>query len=107
MTFVLEKSSGGLLTFPGEAQAIAYCERIDVEAGEYAFFGDDGSPLEPILQPHRKALGVVVESTAYSLEGSNAGANLSERVNQIRYVESDQFTSIDAVIDYLKGKQRG
>jgi len=103
--FVLQTRDGGLWAMADEKRGLAYFERPDVEAGEYAFFGDDGTPLTPVLEPHREVLGVTIESTRYVLVKSKSGRNLIERANEIRYLENETFASVADVLEYLRKKQ--
>ena len=42
MMLVFEKDDGGLMAFPSAERAIAQCELIDVENGEYEFCDHEG-----------------------------------------------------------------
>lgn len=57
MIFAYATDGRALMVFPDETQAIAYCEGIDVEEGNWQFFNDNGKPLEAVfITPNKYAL---------------------------------------------------
>ena len=60
MIFALATDDKTLMVFPEDADAIAYCEGVDVEDGNWLFFDSTGKPLvAEFLKPNvRDSLGV-------------------------------------------------
>ena len=89
MIFAFATDDRSLMVFVSEAEAIAYCEGIDVEEGGWLFFANDGSPLEPHFSrpSHRGTFSV--ESGEYTLRPAKPGNDLSlrERLSEIASVE--------------------
>ena len=54
MIFALAIDDRTLMVFPDEAQAVAYCEGIDVEEGNWLFFNDNGKPLDAVFTTPNK-----------------------------------------------------
>ncbi|NRF72489.1 hypothetical protein HLB44_36645 [Aquincola sp. S2] len=68
MIFVAETEERTLLVFPSEAAAVAACEGLDVEAGVWRFWSEDGAPLEPIFTaPNKPGLFTVGNGTYHLL----------------------------------------
>ena len=67
MIFVAETEERSLYTFPTEAEAIANCEGIDVEAGIWLFWNDSGQPLEPKFTIPNKRGSFTVTNGVYAL----------------------------------------
>src|SRR5262245_51450077 len=64
MIFVAEPETLSLYAFATESEAIAYCEGVDVEDGEWVFWSDLGEPLEPhFTVPNKRGLFSVVSGT--------------------------------------------
>jgi hypothetical protein len=57
MIFVAETEERSFYAFPTEAEAIAHCEGLDVEAGIWLFWDDSGNSLEPLFSvPNKRGL---------------------------------------------------
>ena len=87
--------------FSTEADAIAYAEGIDVEAGVWQFFDSCGAPLEAVFtQP--KTGRFLVASGKYRLRPATLGASLGERLGEVASVEGPApLNSIAAVKERL------
>jgi hypothetical protein len=99
MVFALDTDDHSLMVFPNEADAIAYCEGIDVEEGGWLFFGNDGTPLEPQFSRPNQRGSFVVTSGKYTLQPAAPGAHpsLCERLHEISSVEG--IPGISSVLD--------
>ncbi len=61
MIFVVETEEHSLRVFLSEAEAVAHCEGLDVEAGVWLFWDDRGEPLDlhaRIERRHRSTGGL-------------------------------------------------
>jgi hypothetical protein len=88
MIFALATDDHGLMIFATEADAVAYCEGIDVAEGGWEFFAADGAPLEPVFSQPASRGSVSVASGQYTLRrAENTRPSLSERINVVTYVE--------------------
>ena len=103
MVFALAKDDHGLMVFATEAEAIAYCEGIDVEEGGWLFFANDGSPLEPHFSRPSHRGTFAVRSSEYSLRLAQSGTHLSlrDRLNEIASVEGMLGVSSVADVERL------
>jgi hypothetical protein len=110
MIFVAEPESLSLCIYSNEADAIAACEGIDVENGEYLFWNDRGEPLEAhITTPKKRAL-FTVTSGIYQLAPaqSQQHAPLLEALGEFNYFEGDAPFDCEAgVRNYLVSSTRG
>ena len=106
MIFAVETEERTLMVFPSEAEAVAHCEGLDVEAAVWLFWNDQGEPLEPLFSvPNKRGLFVVRNGT-YGLvpAAPNHHAHLSEVVDEIQNFESAApFNSESGVRTYLGG----
>ncbi|MGV3570848.1 MAG: hypothetical protein ACO1PB_09625 [Ramlibacter sp.] len=106
MIFAVETEERTLMTFPGEAEAVAHCEGLDVEAAVWLFWNDRGEPLEPKFSvPNKRGL-FAARNGIYSLvpAGPDHHAVLDEALNEILTFESlAPFDSAEGVRDYLRG----
>ena len=60
MIFAVETEERTLRAFLNEADAIAACEGLDVEATIWLFWSNDGTPLEPVFTvPNKRGLFTV------------------------------------------------
>lgn len=104
MIFVAETEEQTLIAFLNEAEAVAHCEGLDVEAAVWLFWNDKGEPLEPLFSvPNKRGL-FVFRSGTYSLvpAAPNHHAHLSEAVDEILNFESaPPFNSAAGVREYL------
>ena len=107
MIFVVETEERALITFPSEAEAIAKCEGLDVEAAVWLFWDDAGRPLEPFFSvPNKRGL-FTVQNGVYSLVPAEADhhAHLSEALDEILTFESPApFDSAKSIHTYLAGR---
>lgn len=67
MIFVVEIETRTLAVHDNEASAVKEYEGIDVEAAQYLFWGDDGTPLEPEFSTPNKRGWLSVQSGTYRL----------------------------------------
>lgn len=101
MMFALAREGGGLTAFPSEQDAEAYCEGLDVEDGAWAFFADDGSPLEArFVRPNRR--GPFTVSGTYKLHRALSGRWLQEYLPQLKSVEGCGLVDIADLEETLK-----
>jgi hypothetical protein len=94
MIFGLATDDGGLMAFATDADAISYCEGIDVENGEWSFFANDGAPLEAhFTAPNRKGSFTVASGT-YVLRPAASSPPLRSVLSNVRYVEGQGLHTI-------------
>jgi len=98
MVLALATDDRGLMIFPGSAEAIAYCERVDVEAGAWSFFAEDGSPLKPNLEGRPPLYALTPDP--------NSSAHLATLLDNVSYVEGCGITSVAQLEDILKRTSR-
>jgi hypothetical protein len=89
MVFALATDDHTLRVFPSEIEAVAYCEGIDVEAGVWAFFDNEGQPLDAVFTKPNSRAGFVVASGTYVLRRASlaASVSLAQRLHEVRAVE--------------------
>ncbi|MBN8284255.1 hypothetical protein [Zoogloea sp.] len=90
MIFVAETEERSLYKFPTEAEAIAHCEGLDVEAAIWLFWDDSGSPLEPLFSvPNMRGL-LTVANGVYTLVPAAAEhhGSLAEVLYEILHFEA-------------------
>jgi hypothetical protein len=85
MIFAVETEERTLYAFESEAQAIAACEGLDVEAAVWLFWANDGSPLEPMFTvPNKRGLFKVKSGTYHLVPSSEEHhAHLAEALEEI------------------------
>jgi hypothetical protein len=91
MIFAVETEERCLYAFDSEAQAIAACEGLDVEAAVWLFWGNDGSPLEPVFTvPNKRGL-LSVKSGTYHLipAAKDHHAHLTEALEEVLHYEAE------------------
>jgi hypothetical protein len=90
MIFAIETEERTLYAFESEAQAIAACEGLDVEAAVWLFWADDGSPLEPMFTvPNKRGLFKVKSGTYHLVPSSEEHhAHLAEALEEIFHYEA-------------------
>ena len=106
MIFAVETEERTLVAFQTEADAIAQCEGLDVEAAVWLFWDDAGRPLEPHFSVPNKRGIFAVQNGVYSLvlAGPNHHAHLTEALDEILNFESSPpFDSAMNVHAYLAG----
>ena len=105
MIFAIETEERTLIAFTGEAEAVAYCEGLDVEAAIWCFWSDSGDPLEAEFSAPNKR-GVFGSSNGtYSLvpASPNHHAHLLEALDEVLTFESAApFNSAQSVRAYLE-----
>jgi hypothetical protein len=89
MIFVASTEEQSLIAFPSEAEAVAYCEGLDVEAGEWLFWDDAGNPLEPLFEvPNKRGLFTATNGTYRLVPAvSMHHAPLAEALSEITHFE--------------------
>ena len=105
MIFAVATDERTLVAFLDEAEAIAACEGLDVEATQWIFWDDGGEPLEARFSvPNARGLFVVTNGT-YSLvpAAPDHHAVLAEALDEVLHFESPApFNSAEGVRDYLE-----
>jgi hypothetical protein len=102
MVFALAKGNGGLLAFPAAGDAAAHCSAMEVRAGAWLFFSDDGSPLEARFDPPDPRRAPAESVSAYILQRAMAGLWLQERLAQVKRVEGCGLASVAELVELLK-----
>lgn len=104
MIFAVETEERALRAFKDEAEAVAACEGLDVEAAIWLFWSSDGTPLEPVFTvPNKRGL-FGVRNGVYVLKPAGAlhHAHLSEAVDEVlRFEGPEPATSAEAVKAHL------
>src|SRR5262245_19005843 len=104
MIFALETDEQTLYRFTTDAEAIAYCEGVDVEAGIWLFWDAHGRPLAPrFITPNRRGI-LTVLSGHYLLEPTNDPlyAPLDDVLDEIQHLAiAPPLSSVTAIRDYL------
>lgn len=95
MIFALATDDWGLMAFSGISDAVAYCERIDVEEGGWLFFAEDGTPLEPHFS--KPSTG------PYFLRPASLGGSLREHLASVKSVEGLGLSTVADVTRVLSG----
>jgi hypothetical protein len=90
MIFAVATDERSLSVFEDESKAIAACEGLDVEAGDWLFWDDAGRPLEPVFSvPNRRGMFIVRNGTyTLQLAGDNHHAPLTEAVEEVLNYEA-------------------
>ena len=104
MIFVVETETRALAVHEGEAAAIKEYEGIDVEAAQYLFWSDDGTPLEVEFTVPNKRGWFTVQSGTYRLVKATQDhhADLIEALDEVAYLESNtHFTSLTEIRAYI------
>lgn len=93
------------MAFADQAEAVAYCEGLDVEAAVWLFWNDRGEPLEPQFSvPNKRGIFGSSNGT-YSLVPASPShhAHLSEALDEVLNFEATApFDSIQGVRAYLE-----
>jgi hypothetical protein len=87
--YVFANDDYGLAVYASLSEAIAACEAVDVEDGNYRFFDAAGQPLKPrVVQPARRG-PICVGSGRYVLESDLAQSSetLASFLDRVTYVE--------------------
>ncbi len=90
MIFAVETEERSLYAFDSEAQAIAACEGLDVEAAVWLFWGNDGSPLEPVFtEPNKRGLFSVKNGTYHLIPATeDHHAHLTEALEEVIHYDA-------------------
>lgn len=102
MIFAVATDEMSLLVFATAEEAIAYCEGIDVEAGDWMFWDERGVALSPeFLAPNYRAR-FVVGSGKYRLAATPTLPALKQVLAGLRSIEANpSFATLAAVQAYL------
>jgi len=103
--FALAADDRGLMAFPSVEAAIAYCEAIDVEDGQWDFFDLDGVSLRPRILESSKRGKLMVASGRYDLVRDPTGRRLSDELPGIAYVEGCGLQCLDDVAALIRSGQ--
>ena len=104
MIYVFANDDHGLAAYASQSDAIAACEAVDVEDGNYRFFDAAGQPLRPrVVQPTtRGPMGVSAGRYVLESDLAQSSAPLASLLDSISYVEGCGFTSVDEVATELE-----
>jgi hypothetical protein len=102
VVFALATDNGGLRAFPSAAEAMSYCQGVDVEDAMWLFFSDDGSPLEARFDRPNQRGTLSVASGTYRLQRAVSGLWLQERLAQIKSVEGCGLNTVEELVEILK-----
>ncbi len=93
MIFVVDTEGRALTVYPSEADAVAYCEGLDVEAAVWLFWASDGSPLQPEFTiPNTRGWFTVGNGTYHLVPAApDHHAPLSEALDEILRLEPNPF----------------
>lgn len=106
MIFVVDTEERALTVYASEAEAVAYCEGLDVEAAVWLFWASDGSPLEPEFTIPNTRGWLIVGNGTYRLVPAvpDHHAPLGEALDEILRLEPNPFFgSLDDVRAHLRG----
>lgn len=106
LMFAAETEECRLFVFASEADAIAQCEGLDVEAAVWLFWATDGTPLEPdFITPNRRELFRVANGSYRLVEASpDHHADLAEALDVILSMEPNPFfSSLEQVRAHVAG----
>ncbi|NZA27722.1 hypothetical protein H0E84_15175 [Luteimonas sp. SJ-92] len=95
MIFVVETETRVLAVHGDEATAVKEHEGIDVEAAQYLFWSDDGTPLEPKFTVPNKCGWISVQSGTYCLVQATQDhhAELAEALDEVAHLEPNPYFS--------------
>jgi len=105
MIFAVETEERTLRAFASEADAIAACEGLDVEAAIWLFWSNDGTPLEPVFTvPNRRGIFTAKNGVYYLRPATGLHhAHLSEAVDEVLNFEGPApSTSASAIKAHLQ-----
>lgn len=109
MIFALATDEQTLYSFATEAEAIAYCEGLDVESGAWLFWDALGRPLAPrFITPNRRGL-LTVSHGHYILEATSDPlyASLDDALDEIHHVTiAPPLDTVDAIRAHLASFER-
>ena len=108
MIFVAETEERCLFVFASEAEAVARCEGLDVEAAIWLFWDADGVPLEPdFIVPNVRGRFWVGNGSYRLVKASpDHHANLAEALDEIVLMEPNLFfSSLEAVRSHIAGRR--
>lgn len=105
MIFVVQTEECTLMAFTSEAEAIANCEGLDVEAATWLFWNDRGDPLAPeFTVPNKRGL-FTVRNGVYLLGPATPDhhAILEESLDEVHnFAGAHPCSSAEAVRAYLR-----
>ncbi|MCM1981248.1 hypothetical protein [Lyngbya confervoides] len=105
MTFVLSLDDRGLEVFESDSAAIAACEGIDVEDGNFLFWDSAGQPLAAeFIRPNTRG-SFTVGSSQYRLVPTAEAPVLLDCLDQAAYFEGGLgLSSLQDVEHYLRNQ---
>ena len=108
MIFALATDEQTLFVFQSTEEAIAYCEGVDVEAGDWIFWDEGGSPLQAEFTTPNHHGRFSIGNGAYRLVPDPSGDALISLLGRFGGLEKNQFfASATALRDHLVGTARG
>ncbi len=106
MVFAEATDERSLSAFENASKAVAYCEGIDVEDGNWLFWDDSGSALEPVFSTPNRRGSFLVASGTYTLQPAASGRypHLRDVLENIRTFEGRApFDCKEGVLAHLSG----
>ena len=102
MIFAAATDENTLFVFASIAEAITYCESIDVEDGGWIFWDDSGRALSAeFLIPNHRARFAVVGGT-YRLVQVSGKPTLTESIASIHHINGNPyFSTLSAIQEHL------
>ena len=102
MIFALATDENTLFVFATATDAIAYCEGIDVEDGDWRFWDMAGNALAAEFLTTNSRSGFTVGSGSYRLAPVSGQSTLGESLSSIGQIsDSQRFPDISAVRAHL------
>jgi hypothetical protein len=109
MIFAVSTDDRSLMAFATEAEAISHCEGIDVEAGIWLFWDDDGEPMEARFHVPNKRGFFGISSGIYTLVSAAAGSKaiLDDALDGVAgFGGPAPFDSAEGVRGYLQTRRQ-
>ena len=103
MIYAFATDDCSLNVFASEAEAIAYCEGIDVSQGNWLFFGNDGGSLEAHFETPASQAAMFVSNGSYLLlrAGSASPSDLIALLPRVTSVEGQGAPNSVAEVERL------
>ncbi len=103
MIYAFATDDRSLNIFASEAEAVSYCEGIDVSQGNWLFFGNDGGSLEAHFETPAHQEGIFVSNGSYCLRpaASASPGDLVALLPRVSSVESQGGPSYVAEVERL------
>lgn len=103
MVFASATDTGSLMVFGTETDAVAYCEGIDVENGEWRFWDSNGQGLAADFLTPNYRNGIVVGSGTYRLVAAPDLPALAHALTAVSALETNpHFATLQEVRIHLQ-----